>query len=60
MITATEQQDQPTATEIAVRALAIWKRQWMPQEFQPYYLEQAKDELLAEQFLESDERAIDA
>jgi hypothetical protein len=59
-MTTIEQQHDPTATKIAVRALAIWKREWAPQEFQSYYLEQAREELLAERFLEIDEQAAEA
>lgn len=58
-MTIIEQEQYPTPAEIAVRALDIWKREWVPQEFQTYYLELAKDELLAERFLDDDERAAE-
>lgn len=59
-MTAIEQEHYPTAAEIAVRALAIWKREWMPQEFQAHYLEQAKEGLLAERFLGCDDQTAEA
>lgn len=59
-MTTIEQDYNPTAVEIAVRALAIWKREWVPQEFKPHYLEQAKEELLAERFMDCSEQAVEA
>ncbi|OHE76066.1 MAG: hypothetical protein A2107_05975 [Verrucomicrobia bacterium GWF2_62_7] len=38
----------PTDVEIAVRALAIWKNDRIPQGLQPQHLEQAKAELETE------------
>ncbi|MBI5687771.1 MAG: hypothetical protein HZC54_22090 [Verrucomicrobia bacterium] len=58
-MTTIEQQSHLTAAEIAVRALSIWKREWIPQGLQPHHLEQAREELLAERFMDSDERAAD-
>ncbi|MCX6911229.1 MAG: hypothetical protein NTY01_24745 [Verrucomicrobia bacterium] len=59
-MTTVEQDYHPTAAEIAVRALSIWKKEWVPQEFQPHYLEQAREELLAERFVGCDEQTVEA
>lgn len=59
-MTTVEQDYHPTAVEIAVRALDIWKREWIPQEFQFHYLEQAREELVTERFPDCNEQVVEA
>lgn len=56
----TEQDYRVTNGEIAVRALAIWKRSWISQEFQIQYLVQAKEELEAERGWDCDDQTAEA
>jgi hypothetical protein len=53
----TERDSHPTDTEIAVRALAIWKQGWFSQEFRVEHLLQAREELENERRWECDEEA---